>query len=355
MRIAMICPYDISASGGVKEQTLGLATELRRRGHDVTVVAPGHLPGVVNAGRSTPLPVNGSIARVAPHPAAIVRTIRAIRGGGFDVVHVHEPLAPSISLPAVLSARAPVVGTFHAAGHCLAYRMFRRPLTSIARHIDVRTAVSPAAAAFAAEHVGGDYRVLFNGVDVEHFRHGTVARLPNPTILFIGRHEPRKGLGVLLEAVHSMSEPVELFVAGQGPDTGRLRSRFAHDRRIHWLGELSDSRKQLWLRMTTVVCVPSLGGESFGVVPLEAMAAHTTVVMSDIPAYRRVSEDGRAAVLVAPGDAPALARALGEVVTRSIDVDSLRDKGDKVAEHHSFEHLTDAYLDVYRSLVPATG
>jgi phosphatidyl-myo-inositol alpha-mannosyltransferase len=351
MRIAMICPYDVGVPGGVREQTIGLAAELRRRRHDVTVIAPGHMEGIEPVGRSIPIPVNGSVAQVALQPTAAIRTARLIRRGGFDVVHVHEPLAPSISIPALLASPAPVVGTFHAAGHCAAYRLFRRPLTNIAKHLAVRVAVSPAAAAFAAEHVGGEYRILFNGVDVDHFRRGTVARLPHPTILFLGRHEPRQGLGVLLEAVHTMDEPVDLFVAGRGPDTERLRRRFADDRRIHWLGRLSDARKTLWMRMSTVVCVPSLGGESFGVVPLEAMAAHTTVVMSDIPAYRRISEDGRAAVLVPPGDVPTLARALSEVVNRRVDTDSLRDRADKVAEHHSFERLVDDYLEIYRSLI----
>lgn len=347
----MVCPYDIGEPGGVREQVLGLSAELTARGHTVTVIAPGTAPGVVGVGRSVPVRVNGSVARIAPQPTAAWRTVRTIRRGGFDVVHLHEPFAPSITLPALLSAGAPVVATFHAAGECSAYRLFRRPLSAIASRIDHRVAVSSSAAAFAIENIGGEYEVLFNAVDSAPFRHDGITRLPNPTVFFIGRHEPRKGLGVLIDAIHRMDTATELFIAGDGPDTERLRRRHPADERIHWLGRLSDARKIHWMRMSTVVCVPSLGGESFGIVPLEAMAAHTPVVMSDIAAYRQISEDGRAAVLVPPGDAEALAEALDRMVTDGAATESMCEIADDVVDRFSFVRLADRYESIYRSLI----
>lgn len=351
MRIALICPYDLGTPGGVQQQVLGLARALEAAGQEPWLVAPGLGDGAaggvqaVDAGRSVPLPVNGSVAPMAPHPSALRRTRAVLAGGRFDVVHLHEPLAPSITWAALATRpAAPLVGTFHAAGDRTPYRWTAPLLRPLARRLEVRIAVSDVAADLARRHLGGDYEVLPNGIDAGPFAAPVGARAARPTVLFLGRHEPRKGLAVLLRACARLPDDVIVWVAGAGPATSTLRRRFAGERRVRWLGVLSEAEKLRRLQTAWVSCAPSLGGESCGVVLLEAMAAGTPVVASDLPGYREL---GPAVKRVPPGDPAALARALREVLTGSRLAADLRAHGHRQVAGRSMTALADRYLDCY--------
>lgn len=355
VRIGMICPYSLSVPGGVQGQVLGLARTMRSMGHDVRVLAPCDGPppdaGVTPLGSSMATPTNGSVAPIAPDVSAQLRTIRALRDEAFDVVHLHEPFAPGPTHTAILFKTAPLVATFHAAGDISAYRLFKPIVRAAARKLDLRCAVSEEARAMAETHVGGHYELVFNGVEVESYRTATPTPTDGPTILFCGRHEPRKGLTVLLDAMAHLPSEVRLWVAGEGPETSVLQRRTAGDARISWLGSISDVEKAQRLRGADVFCAPSLGGESFGVVLLEAMAAETPVVASDLVGYATVARDGKDAELAPPGDAEALAAAIDRVLGDPDLAHRLVDSGRERAAEFSMEHLAEIYLGMYQSVV----
>ena len=322
MRIAQVCPYSLTLPGGVQGQVMGLARVLRRMGHEVRVLGPCDgpppEPWVTPLGVSIPTASNGSMAPIAPDPSAALRTIRALRDEGFDLLHLHEPLVPGPTLTTLIVADVPRVGTFHRAGPSLAYSRLRPAVRWVAKRLDLRCAVSDEAAATARAALGGRYEVLFNGIEVDRFACAEPWPSEGPTILFLGRHEPRKGLAVLLEAMSLLPPDVHLWVGSDGPQTNELRAGSAGDPRITWLGRIDDAEKARRMRGADVFCAPSLGGESFGVVLLEAMAAGIPVVASDLTGYRAVARAGRDAVLVAPGDAGALAEALRAVLELSL-------------------------------------
>ncbi len=357
MRIGIICPYSLTMPGGVQMQVLGLARALRRRGHAVRVLAPCDGPppdaGVTPLGLSLPTAANGSVAPVAPDPACQLRTIRAMRDEDFDVIHLHEPLAPGATTTALLTKPAPMIGTFHAAGGSLAYDLMPRAVRFLARRLDDQVAVSEDASKMATEALGGEYDLLFNGVELRRYAEGPVIKGDGPTILFLGRHEPRKGLDVLLEAMSLLPAEVRLWIAGEGPETNDLKVRFAGDSRIEWLGTISESEKTARLRGADVFCAPSLRGESFGIVLLEAMAASTPVVASDIPGYSNVARSGRDAVLAPPGDHESLAMALRRLLTSAEERDRFVASGRERAESFSMNRLAELYLERYQRLVDA--
>jgi phosphatidylinositol alpha-mannosyltransferase len=347
----MICPYSLSVPGGVQGQVLGLARTMRTMGHEVRVLAPCDGPppdaGVTPLGASLPTPTNGSVAPIAPDVSAQLRTIRALRDEAFDVVHLHEPFAPGPTHTAILFKTAPLVATFHAAGDIAAYRAFQPIVRAAARKLDVRCAVSEEARTMAETHVGGHYELVFNGVEIASYRDAEPAASDGPTILFCGRHEPRKGLAVLLDAMAHLPADVHLWVASDGPETASLQQKVASDQRIHWLGRVSDDEKAALLRGADVFCAPSLGGESFGVVLLEAMAAGTAVVASDLVGYATVARDGRDGDLVPPGDPVALAKALGHVLADRAHAAELVASGSERAASFSMERLAEIYLGLY--------
>ncbi len=355
VRIGIISPYSLTVPGGVQGQILGLARSLRTAGHDVRVLGPCDGPppdaGVTPVGNSVPTSANGSVAPIAPDPSAQLRTIRALRDEAFDVVHVHEPLCPGPTQTAMFFKTAPLVGTFHAAGSSKAYTWFSPGVKWLSKKLDVRCAVSEDAKRMASQALGGDYTVLFNGVEVEMFSKATPWPTEGPTIFFIGRHEPRKGLAVLLTAMSELPPNVRLWIAGEGPETGLLRQRVAGDARIEWLGRISDDEKASRLRAADVFCAPSLGGESFGVVLLEAMAAEAPVVASDLPGYSNVARAGREAVLVEPGNAGALTDALRRVLTDPPLAGALVAAGEQRAREFSMERLAERYADLYRQII----
>jgi phosphatidylinositol alpha-mannosyltransferase len=348
--VALVCPYSLDTPGGVQHQVLALERALTRLDHRVTVLAPGPTGGL---GRAIPIPVNGSIARMAPHPGGALRTRRVLTRSRFDVVHLHEPLAPSITIPTLLLHSAPTVATFHAAGERTPYRWFGAPARRLARRIDASVAVSDAAAELVHRQLGVSCAVLYNGIDLERFGPGRRDRRSR-SVLFLGRHEERKGLDVLLEAMAELPEDVSILIGGAGPDSRRLQDRFCGNPRVVWLGEVSEATKLELLQRSSVLCAPSRHGESFGVVLLEAMATGLPVVASDLPGYRALSNDGTAAKLVPPGDPAALARELIRVLSDDHLADSLRTAGLRQAHRFSLDSLAERYVEIYEALVVAT-
>jgi phosphatidylinositol alpha-mannosyltransferase len=361
LRVAMVSPYSLTIPGGVQHQVLGLAREMRRMGHEVRVLGPCDGPPpepfVTPLGDSLPTAANGSTAPLAPDPSAALRTLRALNDEAFDILHLHEPMAPGPTLAALLLRLAPMVGTFHAAGEVAWYRRMRKGVEWLGSHLDHRVAVSHAAMEMAERHIGGEFEILYNGIDADTYRRPRVERASHPTVFFCGRHEPRKGLEVLLDAFLLLPDSYRLWVASDGPRIDEVRKRYARDReaaaRIEWLGQVSELEKLDRLAAATVFCAPSLRGESFGLVLLEAMAARTPVVASDIDGYRNVVTDSHNGLLVPPGDAAALAAALRSVAGDAALAARLVDRGDARAAEMSMHKLAQRYLEIYRDVLDA--
>ncbi|MGH8992933.1 MAG: glycosyltransferase family 4 protein [Acidimicrobiia bacterium] len=356
MRVLLVCPYSLARPGGVQGQVLGLARALRARGVPATVLGPCDgappEPGVVDVGRSIPFAANGSVAPVAPDPAALRRTIEVIRSEAPDVIHLHEPLVPGPTQATLLWGGTPSVGTFHASGRVPAYVWLRPFMRAFANRLAVRCAVSPDARELAERWLGGTYRILPNGVEVDRFAKADPWPTERPAVLFVGRHEPRKGLEVLLEAFARLPRDAVLWVAGEGPETARLRTEApAASGRVEWLGRLSDEEMARRLRAASVLCAPSLHGESFGVVLLEAMAAGTPVVASDIAGYRDVARSDQEALLVPPGDAGALAQALERVLGDGQLAGQLVESGLARTATFSMDRLAERYSALYSTLL----
>lgn len=358
MRIGIISPYSLTVPGGVQAQVLGLARELRRRGHEARVLGPCDGPPpesfITPLGDSLPLGANGSIAPLAPDPSAALRTLRVLGDEAFDVLHIHEPLAPGPTSTALIVHRAPTVGTFHAAGTSASYRILQPGLIRLMRRIDHKVVVSKDALALVQGHLGGDFEVLFNGVELDQIR--SVAPWPRadddpPVVFFCGRHEERKGLRVLVDAVRRHDLPVTVWIGSDGPDTADLMATTAGDERFDWLGRVTDGEKFARLTAADVFCAPSLRGESFGVVLIEAMAAGTSVVASSLDGYRNVATHDVDSLLVAPGDSDALADALRSVTTNTALSERLRRSGTTRAEDFSMTALADRYVEIYTAVV----
>jgi len=365
VRVVLVCPYSLSLPGGVQGQVLGLARTLRQRGVSATVLGPCDgpppEPGVISVGSSVSLAANGSVAPLAPDPPAIRRTLEVLASERPDILHLHEPLVPGPALTALLAGNVPTVGTFHASGRVPAYVWLRPGVRAVARRIGLRTAVSPEARALAERWLGGACHVLPNGVEIERFAKAGELHLPPPSIsgaaegraiLFVGRHEPRKGLEVLLEAFRHLDRDAVLWVVGEGPNTSALAASAPPG--VEWLGRVGDDELAQRLRAATLFCAPSLHGESFGVVLLEAMAAGTPVIASDISGYRDVARDGKEAVLVPPGDPAALADGLRRVLDDSTLAGRLVEAGAARAASFSMDRLAARYADLYENLLART-
>ena len=354
LRVGMVCPYSLSVPGGVQAQVMGLSRELRRMGIEVRVLAPcdGPPPAtfVTPLGNSLPTSANGSIAPLAPDPSCQLRTIRTLIDEEFDVLHLHEPFLPGPTQTATLLHTAPIIGTFHSAGESAAYKYLRRPVLAASHRLAHRVAVSKDAEELVHRYIGGEYEILFNGVELDQY--ATIGPYPTvgPTVFFLGRHEERKGLDVLLAAMRQLPDDVRLWVAGTGPDTARLRAQYAGDSRIEWLGRITDEEKVARLKGATVFCAPSLHGESFGVVLVEAMAADTAIVASGLDGYRNVATDDVNAVLVEPGDVGALAAGLKRALYDSDLRGRLVAAGGPRADEFSMRRLAELYAAHYRRI-----
>jgi phosphatidylinositol alpha-mannosyltransferase len=302
---------------------------------------------VVPLGDSIPTAANGSVAPLAPDPSAALRTIRALREEDFDVLNLHEPIAPGPTLTALVMRSSPMVATFHAAGDSATYKYMNRQVRWAADRIDIRCAVSKDAEDLASRYMGGTYERMFNGVELERYQQPEPMKADGPTIFFCGRHEPRKGLEILLDAMRHLPPDVRCWVGSKGPDTERLKMQFAGDPRIEWLGFLSDTEKIARMRGADVYCAPSNGGESFGVVLLEAMAAGCPVVAGDIAGYRNVATDGVNALLAVPDDPVALAAALQRVLSDRVLAEQLRMNGLTRASEFSMATLAERYEELF--------
>ncbi|WP_017612887.1 glycosyltransferase family 4 protein [Nocardiopsis salina] len=324
LQVGLVCPYAWDVPGGVQQHVGDLARALTGMGHGVSVLAPvgdpdADLPEyLVPAGRPVPVPYNGSVARLSFGPRTARRVRRWIAAGEFDVLHIHEPSAPSTSLLACWSAEGPMVATFHTANpRSRAMAASSGALRSALEKIHGRIAVSTAARRTLVEHVGGDAVLIPNGVDTASF--ANAEPLPGwpgqgGALGFLGRvDEPRKGLGTLLEAFVMLAPEhpgLRVLVAGPG-DPGPALEAVPEDLRARVVlpGRLDDADRVRAYHSADVFCAPNLGGESFGIVLTEAMAAGATIAASDLPAFEAVLDGGRAGELFTTGDAADLARA----------------------------------------------
>ncbi|MGW4501284.1 glycosyltransferase family 4 protein [Micromonospora sp. NPDC004336] len=373
MRIGIVCPYSFDVPGGVQNHVMDLAEALIGLGHEVSVLAPADEdsplpPYVVPAGRAVPLPYNGSVARIAFGPVSTARVRRWIIRGEFDVLHVHEPLTLSLSLLAVLSARGPVVATFHTAmTRSRALAAAQGVLQIVLERITARIAVSALARKVQVEHMDGGAVEIPNGVAVAKFSHaeplpdwpGECPPGRGGAIGFLGRFtEARKGFPILRDAFVELARQrpgLRLLVAGPG-DPDDLFGRFPAELRdqVTFLGLVSEEDKARMLRSVHLYVAPNTGGESFGMILTEALAAGTTVVASDLDAFRRVLDGGRAGRLFPTGDAAGLRTALAELLDDPDGRAALTACGDQVVATFDWPVVARRVLEVYAAAIEAT-
>lgn len=369
MRIGIVCPYSFEVPGGVQRHVQDLAETLIGMGHQVSVLAPADddfpvPPYVVPAGRAVPVPYNGSVARLSFGPFSAARVRRWLATGEFDVVHVHEPVTPSLALLAVLSAKdEPVVATFHTAMiRSRAMHAASGMLQLVLEKITARIAVSALARKVQVEHLGGGAWEIPNGVSVAKFAHATpLPGWPGPggAIGFLGRFtEPRKGFAVLLAAFLRLAPArpgLRLLVAGPGDPAEVLADvPAAIADRITFLGLVTEQVKASMLRSVDIYVAPNTGGESFGMILTEAMAAGTPVVASDLDAFRRVLDDGRAGALFPNGDGDALADTLGVLFDDPVRRQELAGRAFAEVSEYDWPVVAARVLEVYLSAIEAT-
>ncbi len=366
MKVGIVCPYDWSVPGGVQAHIHDLALELMSRGYEVNVLAPtsGDEPlpeWVTSGGKPLALSYNGSVARITFSVRAAARVRRWISANAFDVLHVHEPLSPSLSALACWAARGPVVGTFHsamdrsrvlAAGYGLAQTALE--------NIDGRIAVSELARTTVVEHVGGDPILIPNGVHVK-----TLASVKPASgernaeqICFLGRfEEPRKGFRILLEAFRSISEEfpnATLVVAGPG-DPDAVLTDLDNRERITFLGRVSDIEKAEMLAGSAIYVAPNTGGESFGIVLLEAMACHTPVIASNLAAFNRVLDYGNAGLSFENENSEDLARALRQLLSNPTQQHDLSEAGFSRVQQFDWGRVAGDIINVYETVTAVSG
>lgn len=370
MRIGIVCPYSWDAPGGVRTHVADLAETLMARGHEVSVLAPLDedipLPDwVVDGGRPVAVPYNGSVARLSFGVKATRAVHRWVRDGDFDVLHVHEPLAPSLSLLACWVANGPIVATWHSSQDrsrilSTAYYIAQTALEKLSGTI----AVSEDARRTLVAHVGGDAVLIPNGVRVAQYAGD--ARLPGvdpdrPSVLFLGRmDEPRKGLPVLIEALPQIVAAypdIQILIAGPGDedDARKQLPPLPDSVDLRFLGRVDDEEKASALRTVDAYIAPHTGGESFGIVLIEAMAAGTPVIASDLPAFRRVLQDGDSGVLFASEDGAALARATIDLLVDRARRDALVVAGSSRVRDFDWDTVVDDVLAVYDAVTIAGG
>jgi len=367
MRIGIVCPYSFDVPGGVQNHVHDLAEALIRLGHEVSVLAPADEdaqlpPYAVSAGRAVPVPYNGSVARLAFGPISASRVRRWLSAGRFDVLHVHEPVTPSLSMLAVLYARTPVVATFHTATtRSRAMAAAQGALQVVLEKITARIAVSDSARRVQVEHLDGGGWEIPNGVAVAKFAHAAPLPgwpVPGGSVGFLGRFtESRKGFPILLNALSRLvpDRPgLRLLVTGPGdPDEAVAdRARAVRDR-ITFLGTVSEQDKARMLRSVDLYVAPNTGGESFGMILTEAMAAGTPVVASDLDAFRRVLDGGHAGVLFPAGDADALATTIADLLDDPPRRADLAGRAARVVAGFDWPVVAERVLEVYATAIEA--
>ncbi len=371
MRVGLVSPYSFDVPGGVQFHIRDLADYLLAGGHHASVLAPADEgtelpPYVVPAGRAVPVRYNGSTARLLFGPLAATRVSRWLEEGDFDVVHIHEPLAPSISLLALWAATVPVVATFHTSNvrsraMQAAYPLLRPSLEKI----NGRIAVSEDARRTVTTHIGGDAVVIPNGVDTSFF--ATAPRRPawtgtddRPVLAFLGRiDEPRKGLPVLTEALPTVLRAVpglRVLVLGPGSaEAARARMSTEVAAACEFLGPVSDADKASALASVDLYVAPHTGGESFGIVLVEAMAAGAPVLASNLPAFERVLDGGAAGATFANGRADDLAAQCVALLRDPARRDRLAELGRERARTFDWSVVAEQITAVYDTVLPASG
>src|SRR6195952_3606839 len=362
----MVCPYLFDVPGGVQAPVLQLAEVMRGYGHEVSVLAPSSrhvsLPDyVVSGGKALPIPYNGSVARLRFGPAAHRKVKKWLVDGDFAVLHPHEPNAPSLSMLALMIAEGPIVATFHTSTtKSLTLSVFQGILRPWLEKIVGRIAVSDLARRWQMEALGSDAVEIPNGVDVESF--SSAAKLDGypragKSVLFLGRFdESRKGMAVLLGALPGLVKAfpdIEILVVGRG-DQDELREEAGElAGHLRFLGQVTDAEKASALRSADVYCAPNTGGESFGIVLVEAMAAGTAVVATDLDAFRRVLEDGTAGRLVPVYDSEALAAALIEGLRDDVARGQLVGAAAEAVHRYDWSVVARQILQVYETVAGA--
>ncbi|HEX6674809.1 MAG TPA: glycosyltransferase family 4 protein [Actinomycetes bacterium] len=362
MRIGIVCPYEWTVPGGVGAHVRGLAAELRGLGHQVDVLAPAERPvadeHLVGLGGSLPVPYNGSVARIAFGPRAALRVRHALAAGHYDLLHVHEPLSPSVGLLGVVQADVPVVGTFHAnLGRSLALRAGSPLLRRAWERLAARIAVSAAARDTWQRHFAGAMTVVPNGIGAEFYAHheplsGFAGA--EGTILFVGRLEPRKGLAYLVRAflrLKTTHPRLRLLVVGRDHKRQQEKTMAMVPPRLRpdvvFVGSVPQADLPSYYASADLFCAPSLGGESFGYVLVEAMAMGLPVVCSDIGGYRDLVRDDHEGLLVPPRDPEALARALGSLLDNPARRAALAEVARASAERYAWPVVAKDVAAVY--------
>ncbi|OZD60120.1 alpha-(1-2)-phosphatidylinositol mannosyltransferase [Rhodococcus sp. 06-1059B-a] len=363
MKIGMVCPYSFDVPGGVQAHVQQLAEVFIERGHRVSVLAPAsddtELPDfVVSAGEALAIPYNGSVARLRFGPVTYSRIRKWIAENDFDVLHIHEPNAPSLSMLALKAADGPIVATFHTSTtKSLVLSTFQGVLRPYHEKISGRIAVSELARRWQVEALGSDAVEIPNGVDVPAFRRAPL--LPGypragGTVLFLGRFdEPRKGMSVLLRALPTLVErhpDVEILVVGRGDEDKLRKEAGAAASHLRFLGQVDDEEKASAMRSADVYCAPNLGGESFGIVLVEAMASGTAVVASELDAFRRVLRDGTAGLLVPIDDDVALADAVDAVLSSDDVRDRVVQAATRAVAEYDWPVVAEQIMRVYETV-----
>ncbi|HET9940762.1 MAG TPA: glycosyltransferase [Candidatus Eisenbacteria bacterium] len=361
LRIGIVSQAYLPTLGGVTEHVDATAKGLRRRGHDVTVVTSGipgrprFEPGTVRVGHNIVLPYNGAQNDMTVGFDLPERLGALFDERRFDVIHVHCPVAPVLPLLTLRLARVPVVGTFHSVSSDLPYRLFGGLLRPLYRRIDHRLAVSTVARDYIQRHFPGAVEVLPNGVDLDRFR----PRAPRgddrvPTILFVGRLDPRKGLPDLIDACARLDVPFRLVVVGDGPLRAPMERR-AHrmlDGRVEFAGRVEQDELPDYYAASDVFCTPARSGESFGLVLLEAMATGVPIVATSLPGYRTVLTPEREGILVEPRDSRAMALALRRLLLDPRLRARMGAHGVETARRYGWDGIVERLEEVYASLLP---
>ncbi len=361
LRIAVVAPYDLSRPGGVNNQIRAQARALRRLGHSVRVFGPASLPlenGEVSLGRSLSITMFGTESGLGVDPRGIPAVQRML-SEPMDILHIHEPFTPLMPWIALARARVPVVCTFHVhreKGHRV-YASTAWLLRPLARKIDRRIAVSDAARRTVEPHFPGRYDIVPNGIDVDRFsaprERPDVFEVGRRHVLYVGRLEPRKGVEFLVRAMADVQRrfpDVRLVVGGDGPDAGRL-ARLTGELGVdaRFAGAIREADLPSFFQAADIVCSPALGGESFGIVLLEAMASSRPVVASRIEGYEELVGQRGCARLVPPGNPQALASSLGALLTDAGARSQMVAAGNAVAREYDWPAIGLRVMEIYQS------
>lgn len=365
IRIGMVCPYGWDTPGGVQSHMRDLAEYLIGEGHFVSILAPisddavSFEDYVVNAGKPISIPVNGSVARVLFGPLASSRAKQWIASGDFDLLHLHEPAIPSLSLLACSAAEGPLVGTFHVSTpKKKAIYAIGPILEPIVEKLTARIAVSELARSTLKDHFDTDAVVIPNGIDGQKYSNAPISKEfsgPN-TIGFMGRfEEPRKGLQVLIDSLAIVARfvpDVKYLIAGPGDSDEFVKNLNPQlQNRITFLGRLSDRQKESFLKSVEIYVAPNTGGESFGIILTEALSAGTAVVASDIPAFKAVLENGEVGALFRNEDPSDLAKVIVSLLRDDARREKLATNGKLSAQKYDWQVVAEQIESVYEMAI----